>query len=384
MTSETRAAENLRYYATDKEIFDLLLSAKQRLSASALLGLARARGIFYSSNESRDALASSISLLPHDYSSLSQLLGQSENPNRAEKVTSITLNTKIELETIKAVATAFRDSAPLGEKVITHSESPNNYVMQVKYTELDYAKTRLLQRRNREADIRFIIEDDKTVIRMPANQKARDIADVLKNSLDAAAKTEIPAEEIELSDLDTDSRTLFFTRLISSMPGYGLKDVMNIKVQSGRRPISTGSDVDVDEEESDEEAALRERMLAVVENVALHGTALLASSEYQSLKRKGFYITSITWRSQQSSSPFNILEFDAGFEEPEQGTGFRYNVRGFYRNRNGEFTKTMLPLKPTHKETVFPVIEGTARKVLAALRQQSESVNAMSTNGSKQ
>jgi hypothetical protein len=104
--------EVLKYYATDKEVFDVLASSRQRLSESALLDLARSRGIFYSPRDSREILASNISLLPHDYESLKELLGQSENPNRAEKVTSITLNKKLSASELKQVAQSFAESAP--------------------------------------------------------------------------------------------------------------------------------------------------------------------------------------------------------------------------------------------------------------------------------
>jgi hypothetical protein len=374
--------ETLRYYATDKEIFDVLASSRQRVSEAALLDMARSRGIFYSPRDLRDTLASNISLLPHDYDSLKEILGKSENPNRSEKVTSITLNARITPQTIKEVVKKFGENAPPDERVTAQAESPDKYRMQVKYTELDYAKTRLLQRRNREADIRFIIEDDKTTIRLPANPKAREIVALLKTGLDASQKTEIPSETTDISDLSTDDRTLFFTDLISTMEDYELSDVMNVKVQSGGKPKSPPLEDDEKNGEEQADAAITERMLAVVEDVALHGKALLVSAEYQLLKDKGFFITSITWKAQQTKSPFNIVEFDAGFEEPEEGRGFRYNVRGLYRNRDGQFTKTMQPLSAAHKEEIFPIIERTALHVLDELRKKA--ATAALQDGEKQ
>ena len=49
--------ETLRIYATDKEIFDVLASSRQRVGETALLDMARSRGIFYSPRDSRDVLA---------------------------------------------------------------------------------------------------------------------------------------------------------------------------------------------------------------------------------------------------------------------------------------------------------------------------------------
>lgn len=364
-------SEVLKYYATDKELFDVLASSRQRLSESALLEIARARGLFYSPRESREVLASNISLLPHDFESLRELLGQSENPSRAEKVTSITLNKKLSASELKQVAQSFAESAPKDEKVISHADGPDKYVVQVKYSEIDYGKTRLLQRRTREADIRFVVEGDQTTIRMPANAKAREIASQLKNGLDALQSDKIQSEVIEITELPPDDRTAFFTSLITRMAGYELQDVTNVRVQSGGQQTAE-SEAEEDEEGDEQDKAIESRrMLAVVENVALHGQVLLASSEYQLLRKKGFYITSITWKSKQTSTPYNVLEFDAGFEEPKDGRGFRYNVRGLYRNRDGEFTKTLRGLSDEHKESVFPLIEKAALSVLSELREKS-------------
>jgi hypothetical protein len=128
-----------------------------------------------------------------------------------------------------------------------------------------------------------------------------------------------------------------------------------------------------DEETKDEETAeAADEMLSVVENVALYGQMLMSSAEYQQLKQKGFYITSVTWISQQKYSPFNRVEFEAGFEHPKQGKGFRYNVRGIYRKRKSKYTKTRRPVDDDVKQSWFPIIERTAHQVLAELRKESE------------
>ena len=44
----------LHYCATDKELYDLLMASKQRITESILLGFARERGIFCSPRESRN------------------------------------------------------------------------------------------------------------------------------------------------------------------------------------------------------------------------------------------------------------------------------------------------------------------------------------------
>ncbi|MDP5009057.1 MAG: hypothetical protein NWQ13_08780, partial [Glaciimonas sp.] len=85
---------------------------------------------------------------------------------------------------------------------------------------------------------------------------------------------------------------------------------------------------DLEDDQNKEEA--KQEALALIKNVALKGEGLLASEEYQSLQKKGFFITSIIWRSKQSSIPYPIVEFEAAFEEPDVGKGFKY--RGMVKN----------------------------------------------------
>ena len=46
----------LLYCATDKEIYDMLMASKQRITESLLLGFARERGIFCSPQDAREVL----------------------------------------------------------------------------------------------------------------------------------------------------------------------------------------------------------------------------------------------------------------------------------------------------------------------------------------
>lgn len=62
-----------QFFATDKDIFDLLASAKQKLTENVLREIARERGIFYSPNDSREALADALSLFPYTLNELGRV-----------------------------------------------------------------------------------------------------------------------------------------------------------------------------------------------------------------------------------------------------------------------------------------------------------------------
>ena len=368
----------LHYCATDKEIYDLLMSGKQRITDAVLHSMARNRGIFYSPKDSRETLVSNLSLLPYGYAELQGMLGQRESSGRAEKLTSVTLNAQLSVEEIKQICGEYRDNAPSDEKVTTHQDGTNKYVVKVGYSELDYSKTRLLQRRKREAEIEFLVGENGTTVRLPATAKAKEVVANLKNALDVRKQAVIPAESIELTDLRTpEARTEFFTSLISTLSGFRLENVTSIRVDSsldaaengGEFEVGDDDDVDADDAVDQSTADAEEEMLSVVENVALKGQSLLGSAEYQQLKAKGFYTTYIIWKSKQTEHPYNIFEFEAGFDEPREGKAFKYNVRGVQRYINGRHTISMRPLTKEEKASMLALLERTARQVLSRLRQ---------------
>ena len=291
----------LQYCATDKEIYDALMSAKQKINEKVLLELAKDRGIFYSAKDSRDDLVSAISLLPHDYHDLNTLLEQREHSGRQEKLTSVTLPTALTVEGIREVLREYIEESPEDEKVTQQIKDGNQVVANIKYSDVDYGKTRLVQRTPKEASIEFHVSADKTVIRMPANDRVKAIFSKLKDKLDTKAKAEIPTIRIELGEFQSSAlRTEFFTSLIRDLTGFSLKNVTSVKVE--RLPQEPEEDeLDLDDDQEAEVA--KEEALALVKNVALKGETLLASEEYQSLTRKGFFITSIIWRSVLGRAP---------------------------------------------------------------------------------
>jgi hypothetical protein len=370
----------LHYCATDKELYDLLMASKQRITESILLGFARERGIFCSPRESRESLVDYLSLLTYTYADLDATLSHRAATQRTEKRMSIRLNSAVSLEDIKAVCADYKESPDGDEKVVTKQEGTNKYTATVNYSELDYSKTRLLQRRDKEAEIEFFIKDNETIIRMPANPKAQSVVDRLKRSLDVRVQAAIPAEAIELSHLKTpEARTRFFTSLITSIPGYKMENVTDIKVESKLHDHHLPDDLEEGDDEADENAledkAAERAMLSVVENIALKGQGLLSSPEYQQLKEKGFFITNIVWKSRQLDHPYHVIEFDAGFNEPREGKGFKYNVRGVYRYVNGVHTTTLRQIPKEEKPPFFDLLEQTARQVLSGLTDDSSEMD---------
>jgi hypothetical protein len=358
----------LQYCATDKEIFDALMSAKQKIGEKVLLELAKDRGIFYSPKDTREDLVSAISLLPHDFHDLNTLLEQREHSGRQEKLTSVTLPVTLTVDEIKEVIKEYMADSPADERVTHHGKGTDQVVVNIKYSEVDYGKTRLVQRTPREAGIEFHVEADKTVIRMPSNDRIKGVFDKLKDRLDSKKKTDIPAIRIEIGEFQSPAiRTEFFTSLISDLKGFQLSNVTSVKVEKLKQ-AQTEEEFDLDDDLDTEEA--KQEALALVKNVALKGETLLASEEYQSLSKKGFFITSIIWRSRLAKPSYPIVEFEAAFEEPFLGKGFKYFVRGAYNMVDKQYTKTVRPVEPEDKEKYLSLIEETAAATIATLRKK--------------
>jgi hypothetical protein len=352
-----------RYCATDKEIYDLLMSSKKKISDVVMLALARDRGIIYSPKESRDELASTISLLTHGFHDLSVLIEQRELASRGEKTTSITLPT-LTIEELKAVSLAFSADAVGEDKVTSFQKGTDGYEVKVQYSEMDYSRTRLIQRRQREASIEFEVQPDRTVVRLPSTEKAQAIAEELRKRIEESRKAIVSAVRTELTAMNSAPlRTEFFTKLITEMPGFSLANVTSIKVQSSD---FTDEDTDdyIDNDATAEDA--QSEILSIVQNAALKGHSLLSTDLYQRLQEGGFFITSIVWDAKDQATQ-SIIQFEAGFEEPKAGKGFRYNVRGVRRYENGEHTKTYRPVPEGERNFLFDVIERAATKGLEEL-----------------
>ncbi|MEO1850047.1 MAG: hypothetical protein ABGX70_06010 [Psychrobacter sp.] len=363
--------------ANDNDIYDLLISGKQKLTSSVLRELARDRGILYSPEDSREELADKISLLPHDFHDISGIVQKREPAHRREKSTFVRINSVLTVEEMKEAAAAYSVLSGPNETVTHRPKGGSGYNVNLVYDEFNHTRTRLLQRERREATIDFSIENEQTVIRLPASDKAKAVVAAIKDAVEKKRKEKLVEEKIELSGLTTPSlRSKFFTRLVSSLEDYKLKNVMNLKVSSLQR----GDDQDedgLDIEDDLGESAEKAMFAAVVHSMSLSGQNLVQSQEYKELTSRGFFITAITWRSEHEREPNDIVQFDAGFEDRKAGTGFKYQVQGVYRAHKGAHRKTMVHTDDLERTKLLSLLENTAKKVLAELLDES---NATTTS----
>jgi hypothetical protein len=350
--------------ASDKDIYDLLMSARQKMSEKILRSLALERGIMYSEETDRGVLCELISQLPHDYNSIVKLIDTREQSSRSEKRTFACIPVQLSMSELDQVINNYRANSKNSDEILLRSKRSNAAHLNVAYEELDYSKTRLMQRQTRDADVEISIENGQTIIRTPSSDKADEIVSSIAAEIERIKLQKISATSITMDGLGSEQRTLFFLKLIGALPDYKLRTVVNMRIASEVESDDDDGDSDI---ENDRVAG--HGLVGKVNDIAMSGVNLLQSNEYQNLRKSGFFITSMTWQADQISKPKDLLQFEVSFRSGRQGTGFRFNARIARRLQSGELTDDFKPLTVSRQPSIWRMIEGAAQGVLANLKR---------------
>jgi len=361
------------YCATDKEIFDALVSSPQHFTQSALLGLGKKRGIFYSPLSERIQLCSDISLLGFGFNEIAEIQGEFEKFTRGEKRTFKHLQTGLTLEEFRVIAEQYHDDAEAeGDKVSSYNSGTTQFGINVKYDEIDFSKTRLRQRQRREASIELKVRDGETIISYPSNEKVQQIVEGLIERAKKEKKEPIKVDEVDLSWIpNPDLRTKFFQELIRNVPGFTLHDVTHVQVDIGE--AAPADDPELSEDAENEKKAVEEEIASVVKDIALHGKALHLSPEYRRLKEKGFFLTSIHWSGRRIASPHDIVQFDAAFDNPAAGVGYKYGVRTWkVPLETGEISKNWATIPADEKTRLSSLLQQASMTTYLKIKKEYE------------
>ncbi|QWT19517.1 hypothetical protein KPL74_17435 [Bacillus sp. NP157] len=249
------------------------------------------------------------------------------------------------------------------DDVAARKRGTTELIMAVGYEETEYSRTRLLQKTLRDAELSFSNEGGKTVVRIPATEKSRTIVAQINRILSETSRPKISTSEIRVSHLGTpEARTAFFTSLIVSIAGHKLQTVTRVRVATLQAGTAHADDLDVAIEEN---KAAEQEMLGIVKHVALSGDNLVASSMFQDLIAKGFFVTSISWRAVRNEKPPHILSLEAAFEGKADGTGFKYGVTGVTAFANGSYNKSQRPPQDGERKQLLLLLEAAAESSLA-------------------
>lgn len=348
------------FYASDRDIFDLVMSSKKKLPEHLLAELLREHNIIISVEDGRLDIANYMSSLTHDHFMLQLLLDQTERGQRAEKSASVVVETNLTsdelMDSIQKLRTAREQTY---NEVYTPRIYSNTLTkIPVHYDEMDYGKTRLMQRREKQAEIQVEVQGGKVVIRGPASEKGGEIIRDFVKAIEESKNSVFTQRKIELSGVtNPESRSKFFLNLIDNMEGHVTLDVTTIKV-----------DKDILQASDDDEDEVKEEIIGQVKHALLNGDGLVHSPEFKRFTKSGFYISKIEWVSMNASGTGPKILFEASLENPAEGTGFKYTAKGYYKQKeSGDFSVSRHTLRDDDKRHYLAMIEESAWKALQSI-----------------
>lgn len=370
-------------YATDGDVYDVIMASSRRMSSSVLLEMISERRIFCSPHAEREELADYISGFIHDHSDIARLIQKGEYNRSAERTTFVDLDVELSADDIKSAVIKYQQQVGLSEKITTPISTISKTRVNLEYDEIDHSRTKLFQKQRRQADFSFDVSEGRTRVRRPATDKARSVFFKLKTIIDTARASASNIEEISVADLITsETRTEFFMKMMRSVIGYSGQMVTDARVARWTDDQGHGfNENDAGEEDDVEAHAARQRIISIVNSVSMRGVNITATDEYQKLLETGFFLTSLTWVSEQQAEPRDKVQFEVAFENGVEGTGFRYAVRYSPRRSTGDYSKSFQAVPETRKPVLCKLIEETARAVLTSMREAAQPVSSTGDAG---
>lgn len=358
-----------RYYADDKDVFDLL--SQGAVTSPKLHAFLRGRGIIVSPSLSKVDICRYLQTSPLSWPQLEALLELIEKPDREDKFTTCRLDPEqldIQQAAITAGLVQQERGARYGEVYKINVTPDGALEIVVSYSEPNFSKTRCLQHLDRTLVIRLEKEVDHYKVRHHENNRALEILESLEKKLTPSSETPPPRQEISVSGLNSVQRSKFFIDMARGIPGYKLKDERGLQVE---QPIAKSvGDLDKSDEEDEttpvsktsEEA---DRFQGLVKRALLQGTSLLMSPQYQDYAKAGFGLSKLIWTVEPDDTEGSIVEFVAEFRAGDRGTGFRYGVNGkFERNEDGTLAKTKRSVVGPEKNKLLALLESSAYSAL--------------------
>lgn len=346
------------YYATDKDLFDALASKKKVYTVSQLKDLCKKRNVFVSDKEEREDIIEYFSELPHSVWDLITIRDTMKANTKTEKTTSIKLEgNEIESNSVLEVLDELKDTRnkKYNENYNIISKDPNHIIVDIDYQEIDYGSTRLKQKQERTARIEIEKNSSgETSIRLPANEKANEIAEAFIKRINNDKDNTVKPKKINLSVVKNEKlRTKFFIELINNIPVLVIREVSSIHVNAFKN--------NEDNEEQKDES--KQQVLAKLQTAIFKGENLLETQEYLDFEKKGFFITGITWQAVNKDTK-EIYLIEAVFHNEDECTDFAYNIKGIYQqNKDGTYQKTLKPLEGIKRTELSRQIEEKALQI---------------------
>lgn len=337
------------YFYTEKNIYDAL--HHKRLTSSLLHSMLLKRGIIIPSDLDKEVLIEEICRLPHCYEDLQKIKDLVQTYDKRESTTNAQLNIGITQLELKNVTESIKKMyASESESLNINTKADGSISIELNYQDIDLSRTELRQIDNRTINMDFNISSNKINVRMPSNNKAKELLSVIEEKISSYMNVVVERVEISLEAVTNPSlRSKFFNELLANINGYKLVDVTNIELNK----IKSHDDEDENEENIN---------TSFVKRAVLKGEAVNTSSIFSQLHAKGYYISKISWAAVPVKNNGDQILLDASFKNIDTCSDFSYQIRGVNNYKGGKYNITSRPASEPEKKTISLLIEESAEK----------------------
>ncbi|MDC3378780.1 hypothetical protein OAX78_00675 [Planctomycetota bacterium] len=347
-----------RYYADDKDVRDVL---EGRLNPAVIASLLRRRGVLVNPDMDDEDFYRTFLLFGHSHYDVANLLEATERGGKGPSTTIRHVKATLDLgELFAAAKRVQRHRAKTKNETwrLFKHEDPDHISIDLTYAEFDWKRTRLYQKRIREAHIRVQRTPGKTVrwaFRLTDAERAIEIVEEIRS----AAMHLNPGKKIELTSIGLEGitqpalRTKFLFDLMTGIKNFALREISEVQfanVSGGVAPPSSSA-----------------ATVAGLNKAILKGTSINKTSEYESLKAGGHYVSSAVWEMDPVDGKGYRYECEAGFGTPETASNFGYRVRWVYRRikqgkNKGELKRTRAKPTTPEESEISGLLERAAEK----------------------
>ncbi|MCE0812929.1 hypothetical protein [Buttiauxella sp. S04-F03] len=336
------------YFATDKNIYDAL--HHKRITITKLRDILLTKGIIVSSELSKEELIEEVCKLPQGFNDLDALKELVQTYDKRESTTNVKLNTVSSQNELKAAAEQIKKklTTGAGETVSITAKKDGSLSIEVNYQDIDLSRTALRQIDNRNIKIEMKPGDCNVDIRMPQNQKAKDVVTLFQSELSKIKSVDVEKFEISLEAVTTPVlRSQFFQELMNGLNGYEIDDVTNVELN---RYKSQNSD-----DEDDEEIET-----GFVKKAVLKGESVNSSGIFSQLHNKGYYIGRIAWSATPKNGVGDRILVEAFFKNAEKCSDFSYQIKGMNNHRPNGYNVSIRAANDFEKKEISSLIESSA------------------------
>jgi hypothetical protein len=151
---------------------------------------------------------------------------------------------------------------------------------------------------------------------------------------------------------------------------------------------ASAGDLPVEVDEAGDDALLSEAEVeafeetagGVLQAISLSGSQLFGTSIFQQLRKRNFFITSLTWRSRLHDVGNPVVEFNAEFENAENCQLFRYSANAWkVRRQTGEYQESFSPIPPAERSNFLSQLYAHAAACAATVVESSVSQATISS-----